>query len=112
MSGSRTASAPRRPGSRSPRWSAPSPGRSCTIYLKDERSVMISIRSIKGFRRGEYDMITAHIEDLIEDEYRRRKRQDNKVRKEKRKETIPIEEEAIAFVIGKFSFENGSIGHR
>ena len=72
-----------------------------TTEMKDERSVMISIRSIKGFLHGEYDMITAHIEDLIEDEYRRRKRQDSKIRKEKKKETIPIEDKAIAFVIGK-----------
>ena len=44
-----------------------------TTEMMDERSIMISIRSIEGFRRGDYDMITNHIEDLMEDEYRRRK---------------------------------------
>lgn len=75
-----------------------------TTEMMDQRSIMISIRSIEGFRRGDYDMITNHIEDLIEDEYRRRKRrhrQDKKNKEEKIKETIPIEEEAVAFVIGK-----------
>ena len=55
-----------------------------TTEMMDERSIMISIRSIEGFRRGDYDMITNHIEDLMEDEYRRRKRkqrQDKKKRK-------------------------------
>ena len=74
-----------------------------TTEMMDQRSVMISIRSIEGFRRGDYDMITNHIEDLMEDEYRRRKRRQkqDKKREEKIKETIPIDEEAVAFVIGK-----------
>ena len=75
-----------------------------TTKMTDDKSIMISIRSIEGFRRGDYDMITAHIEDLIEDEYRRRKRnrrQNNKEIENKVKETIPIEEAAIAFVIGR-----------
>ena len=65
-------------------------------------AAMISIRSIEGFRRGDYDMITNHIEDLMEDEYRRRKENKDKTKKRNKiKETIPIEEEAVVFVIGK-----------
>lgn len=73
-----------------------------TTKMTDDKSIMISILSIEGFRRGDYDMITTHIEDLIEDEYRRRRRNRRQKNKENKvKETIPIEEKAIAFVIGR-----------
>ncbi len=72
-----------------------------TTKMIDDKSIMISIRSIEGFRRGDYDMITNHIEDLIEDEFRRRRNKRQKNKENKVKETIPIEEKAIAFVIGR-----------
>ena len=77
-----------------------------TTKLTDQISIIISIRSVEGFKIGEYDMITAHIEDLIEDEYRKRRKQIRENRQKEREKNIhkvpiKIKEAAIPFVIGK-----------
>ena len=75
-----------------------------TTKLTDQISIIISIRSVEGFKIGEYDMITGHIEDLIQDEYRKRRKQIRENRHNEREKYIhkvSIKETAIPFVIGK-----------